>query len=220
MRGSIGLAVNDAARYTDFWAALEGLKRPDGWRVRFAQGSDRIIQRNRLVGDALSNSCDWIFFVDDDNVFHAELLNRLLSHNLPIVGGLYMQRVYPFSPIAYSHKIADKYMPIDLRTADELEPVVACGTGAMLISTEVFRNMEEPWFPYGVHSEDMIFCQKAIDLGYEIFVDTHEYARVGHITTTKVWPTKIDQEWMVGFTVSDRLNLTCPIGTDEVKPLM
>jgi GT2 family glycosyltransferase len=197
------------------------MDRPEGFKVRFAQGSDRISQRNRLVRDALDCDCDYVFFLDDDCVFGKHLLTRLLATGKDIVGGLYMQRVYPFSPVAYSHKQDGLFMPINL---DEMpqEPVevAACGTGAMLIHTDVFRALGDgPWFDYGVHTEDMLFCEAAAERGFRVWVDLHEHSRVGHITTAKVWPTMVDGEWRVGFTVSDQLNLTCPVGTDRVEAM-
>jgi GT2 family glycosyltransferase len=48
------------------------------------------------------------------------------------------------------------------------------GFGCCLIKASVFRNLAPPWFVYDVgknKGEDIYFCEKARDAGYEIWVD-------------------------------------------------
>lgn len=229
MSGVVGVACGDSARYASFGQAMAMLDLPDDWTVRYAQGSDRATGRNRLVATMLDLDAEHILFVDDDHVFSPWLAQRLLTHRQPIVGGLYMKRVFPFSPVAYGERDSDgRYLPLLLTDHDDgLVEVVALGTGAMMIHRDVLLKVggeNGPWFSYGVNdtemvSEDLVFCERARDSGYRIYVDLGKHARVGHLTTTTVWPVRDGSDWQVGFTVGlgDAFSLRCPIGSGVVE---
>lgn len=56
------------------------------------------------------------------------------------------------------------------------DPVIKCdavGTGCIVIHRDVFLKMPGPWFEYlpGGGSEDVMFCKKARDLGFEVAAD-------------------------------------------------
>lgn len=187
-------------------------------KIDWALTSDRIIGRNSLAQRAVDEGAEWLLFLDDDHVFPDDILIRLLAHDLPVVGALYLQRQVPFAPIAYSEKTDDaRYIPIDLTDAPAtgLLEVAALGTGGMLIRTEVFRAMEYPWFEHGRASEDLIFCDKVNELGLgPIHVDLG--VRLGHMTPASIWPSQTDGEgWSVGFSVADNFSMKIPIQADS-----
>ena len=162
---------------------------------------------------AIEKGAEWLIFLDDDHVFGPNLLERLLSHEKPVVGSLYLQRMMPFAPVAYSHKTEDEvYIPVNLQNhgADDLIEVAAVGTGGMLIRAEVLHAMEEPWFEHGRASEDLIFCDRVYELGLgPIYCDLG--ARLGHMSPAAVWPAHSGEDWEVGFALSDGFRLTVPI---------
>jgi hypothetical protein len=133
------------------------------------------------------------------------------------VSALYLRRAQPFSPLAFSHRTpGNTYQSIDLTQLPKegLLKVHAVGAGGLLIRSEVFRAIGDPWFEHGRvgewnAGEDIIFCEKANEAGFEIFVDLE--AQLGHLTPSAIWPSWIDQEWAVGFSVADGLRLYCPI---------
>jgi hypothetical protein len=59
--------------------------------------------------------------------------------------------------------------------------------------------MPAPWFEYGFASEDIIFCNKARDLGFSLYCDLS--VRLGHICTAVVEPALYGDEWSVGVTI-------------------
>jgi len=94
----------------------------------------------------------------------------------------------------------------------------ATGGAGLLVKSEVFRAIsDEPdWFEYGRvkdrdwhASEDFIFCEKVNEAGFDIFLDLE--AQLGHLAPCAIWPSWVDQEWAVGFSVADGLRLYCPI---------
>jgi hypothetical protein len=217
MSGTLGIIANDAARYTLFSVCLTQLKHPPNTRVDWALCTDMTRGRNMLVERSLEMGSEWMLFIDDDHVYPSDLLLRLLSHDKPIVGSLYLRRHRPFAPNAFSHLNEDlSYQPIDLTSLpnDGLLKVKAVGTSGLLIRSEVFREIPKPWFEYGQigewgASEDIIFCEKAGKAGIDVHVDLS--AQLGHLAPCAVWPSWVDQEWTVGFSVADGLRLYCPI---------
>lgn len=212
MSGVVCVPANDSARYHFFTFSLTSLVAPVNTQIRSALGSDRIRGRNRLVTESLAAGAEWVMFLDDDHAFGPNLLSRLLSHDKPIVASLYLQRQFPFRPIAYTHREDDDktYRPLflhDYPPNTGLVEVRAAGTGGMLIRSEVFRELVQQglcddgvWFKDGEASEDLTFCEKAGEAGFPIFVDLQ--ARLGHCTTSIIWPSSDDDTWSVGAQVS------------------
>lgn len=213
MSGTIGLIANDTARYTMFFVCLNALHKPVNTQQIPAITSDRILGRNTCVEQALEQGAEWLLFLDDDHVFGPGFLTRLLAHEKPVVGGLYLQRMKPFQPVAYTHKDEnDVYHALKLNeyAGDELLEVAAVGTGGMLIRSELLRAMEFPWFEHGRASEDLIFCDKVYELGLgPIYCDLG--ARLGHMSPAALWPSHSNGEWEVGFALADGFQLTVPI---------
>lgn len=223
MSGTIGVPCNDSARYHFFTASLENLQRPVNTATDFALGSDRIRGRNTLVRRSLERGSEWILFLDDDHSFGPHLLMRLLSHREPIIASLYMRRQFPFSPVAFNLDYLDVYEPIllhDYPVDEGLVQVRAAGTGGMLIRSEVFRALVDQglcedgvWFRDGEASEDLTFCDKAREAGFPIFVDLQ--ARLGHCTTSIIWPSHYEGRWVIGADVAADYHAMFPIATRE-----
>ena len=217
MKVTVGVIANDTARYSLFAVALSQLRHPPQTEIYWKLSTDIVRGRNGLVEAFLDSESEALFFMDDDHVFPGDLLLKLLEHDKPIVGSVYLRRQPPFSPLAFSHRSEDGlYQTIDLTELprEGLLKVQAVGTAGLLVRREVFEALDSPWFEYGKTerwdaSEDIIFCEKAQDAGFEVFVDLD--AHLGHMTPTAIWPCWVDQEWAVGFSVADNLRLYCPI---------
>lgn len=216
MSGNVGVICNDNARYSMFGIRLAQLRTPPNTKLDWAVTSDRILGRNSLAKRALDDGAEWLMFIDDDHVFAEDMLLRLLSHEVEIVGGLYMQRQIPFMPIAYSAKTDDGvYVPIDLTglEGEGLYRVRSLGTGGMLIRSEVLRAIPYPWFEHGLASEDHIFCDKATELGIHVHVDLA--VRLGHMSPAAIWPAYGEDGWGVGFMVADNYSIKVKISPPE-----
>lgn len=212
MSGHVGIIANDAGRYTMFSVCLTQLRHPVNTQLLWKLTSDRIIGRNAVVKDALEAGTEWVMFLDDDHAFPGDILLRLLSHEQPVVGALYLQRQTPFTPIAYSEKNDDgTYTPLRFHEIPEkgLVEVAAVGTGGMLIRSEVLREIPEPWFEHGVASEDLMFCDKVRALGIPIHVDTG--IRMGHLSMASIWPSYTNGEWAIGFQLADGFTMLAAV---------
>ena len=133
-----------------------------------------------------------ILWIDDDMVFPANALQRLLAHDKDIVGGLCHNRRAP----SYQPIVARRYDPIlqmpegsfgfvyDLPESGLVE-ADATGGAFLLVKTQIFKDItlrfgEGSWWePQGEGSEDFSFCARAQVCGYKIYVDCG--LNIGHI---------------------------------------
>jgi hypothetical protein len=212
MSGIIAVTAAETGRYSLFSADLARLCHWTGMEPYFVTGSDREIGRNVLVEQMLGHGdMEWLLFLDDDQAFAPDLLQKLLGRGKSIVGGLYMRRDMPFSPIAYSELLPDgTYLPLDLREHPEggLVQVAAVGTGGMLIRRQVLETIPPPWFQRGPQSEDLMFCEAAKAEGFKIYCDLD--AKLGHLTVAAVWPALTEHGWHVGFDIAG-FNILNPV---------
>jgi hypothetical protein len=84
--------------------------------------------------------CKAVFFLDDDVLFHPDVLKKLLSHQRPIVSGLYYTKTAVPTPLALHDEgegTARGWTP------GELIEVAGHGMGCTLIDADVFRRMRD-----------------------------------------------------------------------------
>jgi hypothetical protein len=168
-------------------------------------------QREGLVKAALAEGCTHVLFIDSDMRFPPDIISIMLSREVPIVGVNAVTRRKPTLSTALNLELtkddegkitAHKWLKIDSRNKDYVEQVTAVGFGAALISREVFEGMPNPWFDVGwgsrgIIGEDVHFCLKALDHGFQTYVDHGLSKYIGHIGTYEyrwddVLPTAIE----------------------------
>lgn len=200
MKGIAAVIANDSARYSLFWSCWNRLQLPRGWRQEALIGGDWCGARNTLVQMTLDSDAEYLWFMDDDHAFSPDILLKLLRWERKLVVPVCLTRSAPFAPVDFVERVGDdRYLPIYLPEQKEegLVQLVAGGTAGMLIHRDVLEAMPGPhWFEYGAASEDILFCNKAIDLGFTLHCDLS--ARLGHITTAVVEPAVVDGEWTIG----------------------
>lgn len=146
--------------------------------------------RNELADLALAANCTHVWYCDTDQVYPQDVLIRLLSHGLPVVTGKVHLRMPPYSPIL--RRVVGKdfvEIPDEEWSKGGLVEVDGTGFGCVLLSTEVLKAIEKPWFKFIVDGEtkvgeDFYFWAKVKDAGYRIFVDCD--VKIGHLTTMSI----------------------------------
>lgn len=147
------------------------------------------IARQELVNAAIEQGFTHIFFMDSDMVPPADTITKLLAHDKDIVSGMAFKRNPPFEPCFYTD-MQETEQGLQLRICrewedGELKEVVACGLACCLIKLDVFKKLMETdkkiFMPKDDTGEDVVFCIKATEAGYKIYVDTT--IDVGHVAS-------------------------------------
>lgn len=144
------------------------------------------LARDHAVHEFLKTDCTDLLFVDHDIGFKAADVERLVSHDVDVVGGVY--------PLKQKGKPVLAYAPINGGPSNE-HGLVECGgigTGFLRIRREVFeklraatpelsfvneaKEVEHDYFPVGVSDglyigEDLFFCKNWRKAGGKVYAD-------------------------------------------------
>jgi glycosyltransferase involved in cell wall biosynthesis len=185
-----------------------------GGYIAIRHGTDGLVEaRNKAVQQFLDErEADWLFWIDTDMGFPADVLDRLVGaadpKTRPIVGGLcFTQRETGSDDIGGWHVAAAPTI-FDWRTVGEksgfsirldypanaVVPCAGTGSACVLIHRSVFTAIAEKygrsWYDRipnrsigELTSEDLSFCMRAASLGIPIHV--HTGVRTSHQKT--VW---------------------------------
>lgn len=173
--------------------------RPCEMVVRPCVGDSLVARaRNRLCAEFLASDCTHMLFLDTDLIFSVDHVRALVEHaqkpGVEVVCGLYPKKQLELGWVC---NVLDEEQP---ERPDGLQKVKYAGTGCMLISREILNAMRlalpeieyDPdegdtpgikwdFFATGVRSfgdrrrylsEDWMFCQRVLDLGHDIWMDT------------------------------------------------
>lgn len=218
-----------------FCGRLFNLRHPMNRIVRqyYVVGKEVGAARNEIAANALGidsaqEKCTKLLFLDDDVLFHPDALLKLLSHDRPIVSGLYYTKTSVPTPLVLHGQYggtARGWTPGDL---------VECeghGMGLCLIDTEVLRRVRDEcdigvdkfgfpaWFEtkkdvdvlradgtpsFHSSTEDWNFLEKARSLGYRPCVDTSPQTFAWHIDTKqmRIYPEKQWHEYQTRGTIT------------------
>ena len=162
-----------AVQYTFLdWQRVSG--RNDKLSIITQDGVRLDTSRNELVNTALANDQDFIFFMDSDQDFPADVIQTMLGDfednpEIEAVTGLYTWKKPPFVPHVYHSydRKTKKYNIAAKFPLNELFRVEGAGTGCLMVKRGVFERTPRPWFKFGAYKnslpmgEDLYFCYKA-----------------------------------------------------------
>lgn len=215
----IGIISNEAARYAEFWACMMRLEVPAGSVKDVAIGTDYVSNQNILAQRCLDDSFDYLWLMGDDHSFGPDLLEKMLvsaqAFDLPILVPLCSARRAPFALVDYGRnpdQTGPDYLSVSLAEvpSEGIIELDAAGSAGMLIRRDVLATVPQPWFENSPRSEDIVFCEKAVDAGFKIHADLS--CRLGHILTAVVTPGHDGEKWVTGLVMGD---LQLAIGTAE-----
>lgn len=168
-----------------------------------------------------------IFWLDDDVLIHKYVINQLYSRKVPIVAGPYFTKC----PISEPVILPDSNCGTMDFAPDSFLKVYGVGFGCCLIHAEVFTRMEAEcdlgkdqfgntnFFVVSTkvdvpsiagvqkkftQTEDIYFLDNARKLGYDVWLDSTQYAFGWHFDyrTQKGYPEKQFAEWEANRTVT------------------
>lgn len=148
-------------------------------------------QRHKLAKMCINDKCTHILWLDSDMMFPAHTADQLLSHSLPVVACNYSTRSEPRKSVAYK-KIGDWENWLNSgREKAKLSNVEAVGMGCMLVDTNVYQKMDDPYFEVAYDpelkewiGEDFYFCKKLAMHEYNIVIDNKLSMSISHLGTT------------------------------------
>jgi hypothetical protein len=170
----------DEVMFSRFMIRFEGVanKMPwDGWSP--VEGTYLEKARNDIHETFVAKSnYPYLMMLDSDILFPENLVDTLMAHNLPIVGGWYRdKKAEDHHPCVYDFVEDDKDGVAVFRhrktPCTGLEKVDAMGAGCWLMTREVAEALGER--PYsknvGGGGEDFKLCRRLIELGIPLHVD-------------------------------------------------
>jgi hypothetical protein len=161
------------------------------------------LKRSHLATEGLADGFEEILWIDPDTVFHPDAVERLRSHGLPLVAGLYPKRVRA--------EFACVFLPdtptLTLGVGGGVVEVRYVGTGFLLTRRSVYEDIARkfalpscnkawptPVVPYFLPltiedddlswrylSHDYSFCERARQAGHKVMLDTS--IRLWHVGT-------------------------------------
>ncbi len=145
----------------------------EDWRQRVVHS------RNLIIDYTIKNNYDYLLSVDQDVILPKDVIEKLLKFNKEIISGVYygfflIDGVKKLRPLLYKYRDNKKYnLELNEVENESLIRVDECGAGCLLIK----RNVLEKGIKFGLledpkTTDDVYFCQKATEAGFEIFAYT------------------------------------------------
>lgn len=166
---------------------------PDGHRTHFQYFYGYNVDQIRNLIAEWGKNYDYLFSVDSDIVLPKDTLTKMISADKDIISGLYIQRFSDRHVLEIYHSTPGGGVtntPYEWIEGRGIVPIAGCGFGCVLVKSEVLKTMSYPHFKYhsaltmqGTVSEDVFFCTKARQHGFNIFADTSIICE--HIGATK-----------------------------------
>lgn len=137
------------------------------------------IARNEIAEKALEVGADWALFSCDDVIPPANIFELLVRHKKKLVTGVYWTKSYPHQPYLWRDILKGAFT--DWKYG-EFFKVDWSGCDALLVHTDIFRELEYPWFStewtfeegqprIPLPTEDLYFFTKCREKGIELWCD-------------------------------------------------
>lgn len=145
--------------------------------------------RNLIAQDALDWGADALLWIDSDQTFPTNALERVAGLHVDIVGCNYGTRTDPPSPTAHDLN-GERVWPDEAAAKrGDIKEVGALGLGFCLIRRSVFESVERPWFIDAasrdgsrIITEDVHFMDRAREAGHKVHLDCFLSEHIGHVT--------------------------------------
>ena len=176
-----------------FVQSLLYMHKGDEPTVYFKPNSLVYDSRNLISLYAIENKFDNVLWLDSDMMFPPNTLTKLEAYDEDMVTGLYVRRHEDVEPVLYDElkepvRNKDGYLEKKIHPyvdypQNSFFPVAGCGLGCCLTSVhllkEVWDHFGPAFAPYAWAGEDISFCHRVNQLGYQIYCDSS--ISCGHI---------------------------------------
>lgn len=147
---------------------------------------------NALTKAAITDKCDYVFYMEHDNIYNKDTLPMLLKHELDVATGYYTFRNWPYAPIPLKKDKENGllYRLEFVRGGKEenlMEMTVGC-FGCCLVKVPVLKHLFNKGLKFrreydkkssSTLTTDCVFFMDVIKEGYKCMVDGN--VRIGHL---------------------------------------
>lgn len=157
------------------------------YEINFQGGTLVYVGRDKLAKKAIDHGFTHVLWLDSDMIFNENLLDCLMFSGKPFVTGIAHGRRPPHMSCLFN-----EIWPAVSRWEGHDYPhstfkVKGCGFACVLIETKIIEKVwtinGTAFFPMRELGEDLAFCKRANDLGFEIWAEpTVMLGHIGHIT--------------------------------------
>ena len=188
MKCLVAISISREWVESEFLQHFATWKIPDGWQVRygwFRQFSAQ--ERHNVAVNEAKWNYDRLIFMDTDQIYPFDYLERMLEHDEPIVTALNVSRYSPFEFTTYmidgeEERYGVKCPKIVPMTPPADKKIFECdvtGTGSMMLDPKILNDLEMPYFKDVFEAEgcvrlipdDFYFGWKLHKAGYRVTVD-------------------------------------------------
>lgn len=193
MKLLIAIPTNDMMPFQFVESLTKLIRRLDAdgvdYEVAFQGGTLVYVGRDKLVKKAIAGDYTHMLWLDSDMVFDDSLLDDLMDSGKDFVTGIAHSRREPYDSCLFS-EIYPHFIKWKGDYPSDLFKVAGCGFACVLISMKIVNDVWEKhktaFFPERLLGEDIAFCKRAQDLGYEIWAEPH--VKVGHVGQHVIYP--------------------------------
>lgn len=162
------------------------------FKLKIEAGTLVYFARENLARYAIANHFSHVLWLDSDMVFDDEIVEDLQFSGKDFVTGIAHSRRPPFSSCLFT----EIFPGVEKWKGDyprDTFKVAACGMACVLMRVDVldkvretFGTMFQPMTNPITYGEDVAFCWRASQVGYEIYAEPG--VKVGHVGRRIIWP--------------------------------
>lgn len=175
--------------HIDWALAFKGLNPPINYNVVFSIVKNQPVAdaRNIIADVAVQQGAKYLFFLGDDTIPPPHALKQLIyrmeqNPDIGVCGGVYCSKSTPPAPLVFRGNGIGSYW--DWKVGEFFQ-VTGIGMDCTLIRVSILSKLEKPWFvtvdkdsfldaenKAETWTEDLFFCKRVTDAGFNIFCDT------------------------------------------------
>ena len=157
------------------------------FKVVFQGGTLVYVGRDKLAREAVKGGYTHVLWLDSDMIFTEDLLDDLMFSGKDFVTGIAHGRRAPHCSCIFK----EIWPGVDRWEGHEYPSsafkIGGCGFACVLVSTKIIEAVWDrngtAFFPMRELGEDLAFCKRATELGYEIWCEPSVWlGHIGHIT--------------------------------------
>lgn len=161
-------------------------KKKINFTVNFRSGALVYDSREQLAAKARMEEYTHVLWIDSDMVFEEDIFEKLAAHKRDYVTGICHARRAPYRSCIFYRLLPEPERMNKRMYPESLFKIEGSGFGCVLTSVKLLKDMKQQYgnlfLPNLAFGEDLAFCHKAQEMGYELFADPKvQIKHLGHV---------------------------------------